>query len=274
MLKTSIAYFSPTHTSRNIARAVAKGYSKRIAKELDTTLTPLAPTEFAPTDLLIVSVPVYGSAVAPIALKRLDQLRGNNTPAVAIVLYGNRDFGHAPTQLADFLKERGFCVVGAAAYVGEHSYSTPERPIAAGRPNHSDLNEALNFGLAIREKMEQHSEPLAVDCSQLKCPPSNWLSKLRFIAFVLSYRRRMKKHPVKIVPVTNEAVCTQCGACARICPTGAISADSLTETDASKCIKCAACVKGCPQHARKLNTPFAAPLARNFKQPKPNVSLI
>lgn len=122
--------------------------------------------------------------------------------------------------------------------------------------------------------MEQHSEPLAVDCSQLKCPPSNWLSKLRFIAFVLSYRRRMKKHPVKIVPVTNEAVCTQCGACARICPTGAISADSLTETDASKCIKCAACVKGCPQHARKLNTPFAAPLARNFKQPKPNVSLI
>ena len=55
MLKTSIAYFSPTHTSRNIARTVAKGYSKQIAKELDATLTPLAPTEFAPTDLLIVS---------------------------------------------------------------------------------------------------------------------------------------------------------------------------------------------------------------------------
>lgn len=103
---------------------------------------------------------------------------------------------------------------------------------------------------------EQLAEQTALHCLRAVVSPSH------------------EKHPVKIVPVTNEAVCTQCGACARICPTGAISADSLTETDASKCIKCAACVKGCPQHARKLNTPFAAPLARNFKQPKPNVSLI
>ena len=152
MLKTSIAYFSPTHTSRNIARAVAKGYSKRIAKELDATLTPLAPTEFAPTDLLIVSVPVYGSAVAPIALETLRPTAGQQHAGCSdCALWQPRLWSCPPLS---WLISEGTRILrgGCGCIWGEHSYSTPERPIAAGRPNHSDLNEALNFGLAIREK--------------------------------------------------------------------------------------------------------------------------
>ena len=64
--KPVLPTFRPLTPRATLHGAVAKGYSKRIAKELDATLTPLAPTEFAPTDLLIVSVPVYGSAVLPL----------------------------------------------------------------------------------------------------------------------------------------------------------------------------------------------------------------
>ena len=45
-------------------------------------------------------------------------------------------------------------------------------------------------------------------------------------------------------------------------------------TDAAHCIRCCACVKSCPVGARSFETPFAAALARSFRKPKPNVTLL
>jgi hypothetical protein len=79
-------------------------------------------------DAAVFAVPVYGGHAAPLALRRLDAVRGDGTPAVVVVLYGNRAYEHAACELADFVAARGFVPVAAAAFVGEHSYSTARWP--------------------------------------------------------------------------------------------------------------------------------------------------
>lgn len=272
--KIVIAAFSPTRTSLKVARAVAEGLERPAEVcELDATYRAAEACTLSGADLLLASVPVYGGAVAPLALERLKALSGNGTPAVVIAVYGNRAFGHAPQELARFLTERGFKVIAAAAFVGEHSYSTELTPIAPARPNAADLEDARRLGRAIARKLQQ-PHPQAVDAARLPQPKSGWLNMLRFVAFVLGHRRRMKKHPVPVLPQTDAARCTRCGLCAGLCPTGAIAADAPEQTDPSRCIRCAACVKGCKRHARTLQTPFARPLSRNFKKQKNNVTLL
>lgn len=101
----------------------------------------------------IFAVPVYGGHVAPAALERLREIRGEGTPAVVLAVYGNRSFGTAVAELASFVAGRGFVPVAAGAFVGEHSYSTPETPIAQGRPDARDLAAATAFGAQVREKL-------------------------------------------------------------------------------------------------------------------------
>lgn len=78
--------------------------------------------------LTVIAVPVYGGKVAPLALKRMEQIRGNGTPAVLIVVYGNRAYGGALNQLDAWAVAHGFVPIAAGTFIGEHSYSTVEFP--------------------------------------------------------------------------------------------------------------------------------------------------
>ena len=256
----------------------------------------------------IFAVPVYGGHVAPAALERLREIRGEGTPAVVLAVYGNRSFGTAVAELASFVAGRGFVPVAAGAFVGEHSYSTPETPIAQGRPDARDLAAATAFGAQVREKLaktrpspgrnpETASDTAAttratqtgsmdaakapatgalvpIDPTKLREPRTPLLPKLRFIRFVLGYRRRQKRHPVVLLPEGDAARCTQCGRCVALCPTQAIARGDELHTDPARCIRCCACVKGCAFGARTFRTPFAAALARNFARQKPPVTLL
>lgn len=256
----------------------------------------------------IFAVPVYGGHVAPAALERLREIRGEGTPAVVLAVYGNRSFGTAVAELASFVAGRGFVPVAAGAFVGEHSYSTPETPIAQGRPDARDLAAATAFGAQVREKLaktrpspgrnpETASDTAAttratqtgsmdaakapatgalvpIDPAKLREPRTPFLPKLRFIRFVLGYRRRQKRHPVVLLPEGDAARCTQCGRCVALCPTQAIARGDELHTDPARCIRCCACVKGCAFGARAFRTPFAAALARNFVRRKPPVTLL
>ena len=113
-----------------------------------------------------------------------------------------------------------------------------------------------------------------VDASRLKERPTPLFAMLRFIGFVLGYRRRQKRNPVVYLPECDTALCTHCGRCAAICPVGAIARGEEEHTDPSRCIRCCACVKGCPVGARTFHTPFAAALSRNFARRKEPVTLL
>lgn len=56
-----------------------------------------------------------------------------------------------------------------------------------------------------------------------------------------------------LVPFANVNVCTECGACAKICPTGSISTKDPKKTSKKTCISCLKCVRACKQKARSVS---------------------
>ena len=264
--------FSPTGTSRKIAQAISAGISLPEGIITDVTHVEACDVLFAEDELLLVSVPVYGGHVAPLALKRMERIKGNGTPAIAVVVYGNRHYEKALTELFDFLNSHGFNVIGAGTFIGEHSYSTPQTPIAPGRPNSEDLAFAKNFGSRIRAKVLNATHPTSVDVTNIEQPQQDADVMLRFKQTVAGWMNEGKSMPK--CPTTDMALCTECGICAKLCPTGAISPSSPSSTDANKCIKCCACIKGCYQGARQMNTPFAQLITANFSVQKENKILL
>lgn len=271
---TYAVFFSPTGTSRKIARAVAQGINRAgqtTLLDLTHAHTPAAPL---PSDTVaVIAAPVYGGKIAPLALERMKDIRGTNTPAVVIAVYGNRDIGGATAQLSTFVAAQGFIPIAAGAFVGEHSYSSVQAPIAVGRPDTHDLADAAAFGAAVHTKLLR-GDLTAVDATRLKAPRTPLWSQLRFIRFVLGYRKRQKKNPVVLLPVTDTAACTHCGRCAALCPSNAIARGTEERTDPSRCIRCCACVKACPVEARSFDTPFGPALARNFSRRKSPVTML
>ena len=264
-------YFSATGTSKKVALAISQSIATEFVVE-DITFQSLQNTTYATNDLLCVAVPVYGGGVAPVALKRLEAIRGNNTPAVVVVVYGNRNFERAAVQMSDFLAERGFITIAVAAFVGEHSYSTEQYPIAVGRPAEGDINDAKHFGQLVKEKLATGIE--SVDVSALQCPDSGEENVKAFVEFVKGYQAEQAKNPIKLLPITDEDRCVMCGVCVDVCPMEAIDRENVSVVDSTLCIKCCACVKECPKEAKTLNSPFAPMLSKYFSQSKPNVWLV
>ncbi|MBS5550982.1 MAG: 4Fe-4S binding protein [Bacteroides sp.] len=266
---THLVFFSPTHTSAKIARAVGDGIGMGRRMETDLTLDESADPIEITNALTVIAAPVYGGRVAPVALKRLKRLKGNNAPAILIAVYGNRDYEDALIELRDTAVELGFTPLSAGAFIGEHSYSTTNMPIAAGRPDASDLQIAFQFG---QDSLNKLIEKTAVTSPELQaaCKLKSLGGKL---SILLSSFFIKGTSPYKIVqagkpacPVCTEA-CFVCGECVEVCPTHAISISkdgSQIETDINRCIKCCACVKECPNEARVFHTPFAAILHEKF----------
>lgn len=247
---THIIYFSPTHTSQKVARAIAEGVGMGRRIETDLTLgSSDVPVEIRDS-LTIMAVPVYAGRVAPLALQRLQRFKGENSPVILVAVYGNRDYEDALVELRDLAVEKGFTPLSAGAFVGEHSYSRKDMPIAEGRPDGEDLESARNFGRESLDKLEIAATLAAVYPFYIK---GN-----------VPYREVGPSTPA--APVTLQERCAVCGECLDLCPTNAIfiNNDGCIDTDKMKCIKCCACVKECPNDARVFDTPYTAMLHKNF----------
>lgn len=245
-----LIYFSPTHTSAKIAYAISEGLDADTLTESDITHEALKePLLIGDNELVIVAVPVYGGRVAETAMERLRMFQGQNTPVIPVVVYGNRDYEDALKELCDVLIAQDFVPISAGAFVGEHSYSRKEMPIAAGRPDADDLLKASQFGHEALKKLED------VDC----------LSKLPALEVKGNVPYKVKGPSTPQAPVTDEDLCTQCEYCIDVCPVAAISiVDDRMFSDPVLCIKCCACVKECPEGARTFDTPYTAMLHKNF----------
>lgn len=272
--QSTLITFSPTLTSLSIGQKIQEGFDADEAHVYDLTLGEKTLPTLNDNAIAIFSVPVYGGFVAPLALQRMEAIKGNNTPAVIVVVYGNRDYEQALTQLESFVIQRGFRVIAAATFIGEHSYSTANTPIATGRPDFTDLDEAHNFGCTIRNKADSYSNAQlipTIQASKIQRPKQPLWPLLRFIFNVIKLRK--SKRPMPSSPSVNEALCKHCGICAKNCPTQAITPlqEHLTMTE--RCIKCCACVKSCPHKARTFATPFATLLSKHFTTRKTNQTL-
>ena len=233
-----LVYFSPTGTSRQIVEAIANGIQVSY-EHLDLTPPAAKTQEFEEfhDDLAVIASPVYAGRVPLEASYRLQRLKANDTPAVLVVVYGNRAYENALQELRELAAEVGFKPVATGAFIGEHSFSTPKKPIAHGRPDQEDLKKAMEFGKKIKGKMRGIRGP--EDISPLKVPGKS------------PYRERWDPgEPMS--PVTEEEPCTKCGRCAEVCPTAAVAVGTVVTTQEDACICCCACVKNCPTGARAM----------------------
>lgn len=251
MKTVNYIYFSPTDTSRKIARAIAGAISSSTVANNITyknSIKPIIPGN----EVAIITTPVYAGAIPAVAVERLKKMSGHNTPAILVVVYGNRDFEGALLQLNNLAIELGFLPIAAAAFIGEHSYSTPEKPIAENRPDDKDIEMAVAFGKEVSRKLDKLSGK-KLDATTVSHPSK----KLNYFGFVLGVLKlKIQKPVVSRIPLTDKKLCNNCGICVSKCPVQAITKEKPTFTDKTKCIRCCACVKSCPQKARKFETPF------------------
>lgn len=104
---TRLIFFSPTQTSAKIARAIGEGIGMGRRMETDLTLDEQTSPIEMNGELCVIAVPVYGGRVAATALQRLQRLKGNGSPAILVVVYGNRDYEDALLELRDTAVQLG-----------------------------------------------------------------------------------------------------------------------------------------------------------------------
>jgi Fe-S-cluster-containing hydrogenase component 2 len=193
-------------------------------------------------------MPIYSGRLPSVAVERFKAIHGNRAKAVAIAIYGNAKLDDALLELTDRCTEQGFKVIAAATFIGEHSFSMKEFPIAVGRPDTDDLKKAEIFAKRIQQRLDS-DEPLT-----RPTVPGNH-----------PYEKEAMNPPGVASTSTNKTNCVKCGLCETFCPTGAITmTEDGPQTDGSKCIWCSACVKVCTSHARDITLPKVTEIAERL----------
>lgn len=229
LMKISTLFFSATYTTHRIVGHVAKRISDEVAEYDITNVGPKDEIVVPKEDLLIVGIPVYAGRVPALAVERIRKFKGEGTPAIAIAVYGNRDFDDALLELSDILAENGFQVISAGAFIAQHSIFPK---VGAHRPDSDDylqMNVFADESNKILNKNREKLLPIHV--------PGN----------------RPYKVPGSIpVYPSGTSGCKECGKCAELCPVGAIPKEEPKKVDEEKCIKCGRCVVVCPTRSREF----------------------
>lgn len=225
-MKVTTLYFSATYTTKRVVEAVAAGISDEVVTYDITNDTNTATVVVPHDEVLVVGVPVYAGRVPAMAVERLQRFKGNGTPAVVVAVYGNRHYDDAVLELHDIMTSCGFRIVAAGAFIAQHSIFPK---VGKARPDGADMAE-------IKEFAAKAVCLLADKFGDINIPGN-----------------RPYKVPggIPIWPTASRR-CTACGACARLCPTGAIDPASPKGVDKTKCIKCGRCIVVCPAKARRF----------------------
>lgn len=234
------AFFSPTGTSKTIVGEISAGISVDRWETIGLTYSDVPEKNFGEDELVVIGVPVYAGRVAPLAKKRLENLQGGNTPIVVVVLYGNREYEDALLELKDIASAASFIPIAGAAFIGEHSFSDDDLPIASGRPDKNDLAKARAFGGKIGKKLgdlEEGEHP-----SILVVPGNS------------PYKEYLG--PLPVTPEVDVEKCSRCGLCVPVCPDAAIHLkEDGPVRDVGRCIFCCACIRACPEKALFIGAP-------------------
>ena len=240
-MKYTKIIFSPTGGTKKAADLLTKNWKDAGTIDLSDTADDYTKYSFDPEDVALIAMPSFGGLAPQTALDRLSMLKGNSARCVLVCVYGNRTYEDTLVQMQDAAEKSGFQVIAAVAAVAEHSIM---RQFAAGRPDAEDSRELSEYADKIMKKLES---------GNISAPalPGN--------------RPYKKGGSLGMVPKAGSD-CTECGLCAKQCPTAAIDLRSPKSADKTKCISCMRCVAVCPQKTRHLNGAMLAAASLALKK--------
>ena len=224
-------YFSATSTTSKCAKAIGKATGLPVNREINIADNHATELPFIESDdVAIIAAPVYSGRLPQPAVDTIKRLKGKGASVIAIVVYGNRDYDDALLELTDMLKKTGFNIIGAGAFIGQHSIFPK---VGTNRPDKSDLAVLDEFGKACRKRLDA-GKPY----DDIETKGNN------------PYKTPMS---VPLHPKCDSHNCNRCSECAIKCPVGAIDKDNPVETDTAKCISCGRCIYVCPRNARNYS---------------------
>ncbi|MEG6522558.1 EFR1 family ferrodoxin [Desulfotomaculum sp. 1211_IL3151] len=246
--KIHAMYFSPTGTTSKVVSGLAKKLSENmpgttVLNRINFTLPGVRKEQFSfsQEDVVIMGVPVYAGRVPNVLLNFLNTLQGNGALAIAVVVYGNRNYDDALIELRDILESCGFKVFAGGAFIGEHSFS---KTLAQNRPDDKDMAIVSDFADQIFNKLTTQDTWQTVVVKGNK-------------PYRAYYKPKNKEDiPVdirKVTPKTNSD-CIDCKLCVEVCPMGSIDDEDVSKLNGI-CIKCGACIKNCPTEAKFYDDP-------------------
>ncbi len=219
--------FSPTGGTKKAADIIAKELSDNIEYvDLTDAKFDFSNVNIEKNDIAIIAMPSYGGRAPQIAIRRLNQIKGNSAAAIIICVYGNRDYEDTLNEMYDESQKCNFNVIAAISAVAEHSII---REIAAGRPNLKDEEELRKFADKIKENIQTTQNTPIISANR-------------------PYKNNRKGNFI----LETSKLCINCGKCAKLCPTEAIDKINSEKIDTEKCISCMRCVAVCPQSAKKI----------------------
>lgn len=226
--KADFYYFSPTGGTKKTGEI----FSEEIAQNVELfDLVGKKEIKESDCELAVIAIPVFGGRLPAFASEKLRKINGAGKKAVTLAVYGTRAYEDALLELNDLAEECGFQVIASGAFVARHSI-VPE--VGAGRPDEQDAAELREFAKKVLEKIEKGSD----EAVQV---PGN---------------RPYKQWGGMTVAPISLPTCVQCGKCATVCPTDAITFEgNAVQTSTEKCMLCMACTAACPEHARILPPP-------------------
>lgn len=212
--------FSPTGGCRKVA-----GLLNPSGRVLD--LECLEAVKFEKEDEVFIVFPSFGGRLPGFVADRFSSLvKGDGTPAVLVVVYGNRAYEDTLVEMEDLARANGFNPIGGVAALAQHSIFPA---VAEGRPDSDDERTLGEFASRIEQKLKEGE-------GDLKLPGNR------------PYKPRSKGGPKIEVDASR---CVGCGLCQPHCPTGAVGENGRA-TDAALCISCMRCIATCPNGARSV----------------------
>ena len=263
-------YFSPTGGTAKYAKAMAAGAAEALAcpAEISSFTLPREREEerhFSSDELLIIGSPTYAGKLPNKMLPEFqEKLRGEHTPVLLFVSYGNRNFDNSLAELLSVLRTNGFLPLAAAAFACRHAFSDR---ICPERPRVEELAKARGFAMRAAEALKAVLEAASLAFTVPGDAEAPY--------YVPKGEDGAPAKFLKAKPLTDLSKCLHCGACAAHCPMGSIDTADTSNVPGI-CIKCQACVRGCKQgakyfedaaflsHVRMLEQNFAAPEKENL----------
>lgn len=254
-INLTLAYFSPTDTTKTTLKNIAKGMGCQEYKEIDFTVfdNRWEKRIFSEDELVLFAMPVYYGRLPVVEREIFRSIKAMDTPVVPIVVYGNISYDDALLELKNNLEGVGFKTIGAGVFLGEHSMNPS---VAKSRPDKEDLRKQMEFGELLKEKYLKITN---IDNAKVEVPGN---------------------FPYRVggdTPLAPQLVgeCKECKSCSE-CPVFAIDPNVPSRVDGFRCILCFRCVKNCTDGARqitheKLKLGLAALALRGRQRKEPEI---